>query len=409
MLCVFGAGASACGEPEVVRPASPGRASWIEGPGLPEPRWYHQTVVAGDGTILTFGGWVSTPEGKDAWTTREAAWSDRALVVLEPGGAGWRAAPPPPGYKYIRESVAGTGEVYRDEEQRPPVLENPLATSDRVGRVFWWSAFGPIVFDSGTGSWSQPPPVTYGPGKTPFDSDAALPHYERHNAVAAGGPDGKVYLIGGMGYLTRDRHVRKLEMIASLETYDLDSNAYETKAPLSTARHSFSGAFGPDGKLYVFGGFGHTGMVSTREGESDADFEARNLELDRLARRALDSVEVYEPETDAWRSLAPLPSPVQGGAAAACPDGRIYLVGGTVSFADTTSLPDTWIFDPRTEKWVEGPPLQTGRQGHGLACTAKGLLYATGGVASPSGNRESAAGVATVEILDTTALPGVPR
>jgi N-acetylneuraminic acid mutarotase len=246
--------------------------------------------------------------------------------------------------------------------------------------------------------------VTFLQDDIQFAEGASVPHFEHTNAAAAAAPDGSIYLIGGIGYVTRERGKRRLDLLNAVEAYDPRSNVYEPRASMIIARQSFSAAFGSDGKLYAFGGFGHKGALEQGDTETEAEFNARGAEMERLARQALDSVEAYDPSANRWVAAPSLPKPLQGGAAASCPDGRIYLVGGTPSFDDTTTLPDTWIFDPSTQRWSEGPPLEVARQGHSLVCTAAGMLIAVGGIHQPIGDRATAKPLDSVEMLDTTAL-----
>jgi N-acetylneuraminic acid mutarotase len=88
-------------------------------------------------------------------------------------------------------------------------------------------------------------------------------------------------------------------------------------------------------------------------------------------------LEAYDPRTDAWRSLAPMPT-ARGGLAAAALGGRIYVTGGEVLDASAVTFPQLEVFDPATGAWVAEPDLPTAR--HGLAAVGRdGEVYVLGG------------------------------
>jgi N-acetylneuraminic acid mutarotase len=125
-----------------------------------------------------------------------------------------------------------------------------------------------------------------------------LPTQRNHLAVAA--IDGKVYVAGG-----RFGAGVGSEMTAALEVFDPASNTWTARAPMPLARAGNNG-IAARGCLYVFGGEGN-----------DAD-----------PRGVFSEMEVYDPRTNTWASLAAIPVPVHGVTGAAFLDGWIHLVGG---------------------------------------------------------------------------------
>lgn len=75
---------------------------------------------------------------------------------------------------------------------------------------------------------------------------------------------------------------------------------------------------------------------------------------------ASDTVEVYDPESDSWREVAPLPEPRY--ASAAFGWGAILLVGGFD--ADGTPRNTGYAYDPEADSWSEVRPLNEPRGGH---------------------------------------------
>jgi N-acetylneuraminic acid mutarotase len=122
----------------------------------------------------------------------------------------------------------------------------------------------------------------------------------QRNHLAATAIDAKIYVAGG-----RFGGGVGSEMTAMLEVYDPARNAWEARAPLPKPRAGLNG-IAARGCFYTFGGEGN-----------DAD-----------PRGIFAEMEVYNPRTNAWSSLPPIPTPVHGVTGAAYFDGWIHLVGG---------------------------------------------------------------------------------
>jgi len=96
---------------------------------------------------------------------------------------------------------------------------------------------------------------------------------------------------------------------------------------------------------------------------------------------------VYDPKTDSWKSMAPIPTPVAGYASVVV-DNKIYIIGGGPSTdyrKPDANSPTTvvQIFNPATNQWTTGQPLLKGVINAG-ACLTSGLLapkriYVVGG------------------------------
>lgn len=81
----------------------------------------------------------------------------------------------------------------------------------------------------------------------------------------------------------------------------------------------------------------------------------------------------YDPATDTWTPIAPLPLP-RGAAAACVLNGKIYVMGG----APRARLRDFAAYDPATDTWEQLPPMPTGRE-HLAAVAMNGKVIALGG------------------------------
>src|SRR5262249_11606085 len=106
---------------------------------------------------------------------------------------------------------------------------------------------------------------------------------------------------------------------------------------------------------------------------------------------------VYDPATNTWSALPPLPE-ARTDLAAAAANGRLYVIGGPTSdstIAAPAGLPTVCIFDPATRQGTTGDPMVTARSG--LAAVAlNGKIYALGG-------QNGGTSLKTVEVYDSQA------
>jgi N-acetylneuraminic acid mutarotase len=173
------------------------------------------------------------------------------------------------------------------------------------------------------------------------------------DAATVAGPDGRIFVIGGMS---------SGAILNSVLVYSPESDTWAFGSPMPVHRRGAAGALGRDGRIYVFGG---------RLGQAGAETLAR--------------VDAYDPSSDIWAEVAPMPTPRAWLAAAAMPDGRIVTLGG-----HNDSLPGhdiekergylkvVEIYDVATGTWVRGPSLRTGRASHGAASQGE-RIYVVGG------------------------------
>jgi mono/diheme cytochrome c family protein/glucose/arabinose dehydrogenase len=87
--------------------------------------------------------------------------------------------------------------------------------------------------------------------------------------------------------------------------------------------------------------------------------------------------QAYDPRTDTWRDVTPLPERldhIQGVAV----DGRIYYVGGLASFPEP-AVGTVSIYDPATDSFSQGTPMPRPRGAGGVA-VHEGKIYYAGGL-----------------------------
>lgn len=162
---------------------------------------------------------------------------------------------------------------------------------------------------------------------------------------------GRLYLLGGG--LSGKEHLDRVDAC------ELATGRWTARTPMPTARSNVSSAV-LDDRIVVVGGL--TGRPN-EEGSPSA------------------LVEAYDPNTDRWTTLAPMPCPrVRAGMVAA--GGRLIAIGGRRDELDTPSIA---AYDPRTDSWNElGTTPFPAR--HLAATVLDGRILVSGGfTATPGG------------------------
>jgi len=385
-------------------------AGWVEVAPLPEPRWFHWAGLGNDGRIYAFGGYV-LPKGE---AVRRHGLEQYAMVVYDPVENVWKRGPAPPPFR-----TTVVLEAWESESEARVDHQRMTGASGGGGEIYWFvrGGGGPVIFDPQTRAWRQPEGVRYYQSEQRYEGAVPL-SYAHHNGAVATGPDGKIYLLGGFSAPKRDTGVWERTLLRHGEVYDPETNAWSEIAPMQRARQLFAACFGPDGKLYVFGGYGHEGSITQRPGESDASFARRGDQM-RALTPALDSVEVWDPATDSWSWREPMPQGVQTAGAALGADGRIYVIGGSLKFGNPKPVDRVQVYDPRADSWSKGPSLNVPRHGHAVVGTPEGRIYAIGGTNSRAvfhprqivggGAGKEGEVLDSVEILETAPVGKTPE
>jgi len=348
---------------------------------LPERRWFHRAGLGSDGRIYAFGGYV---EPKGSRVPRNGL-GRYAMVVYDPEKNAWSRAPAPPPFHFTLRDVnlhrvkgKWIRVPWQTTAEKKVRNEVPNGGSGGTGEIYWFvlPGPGPVVFDPAKGAWGQPEGLIWDQGEQRYEG--STPAFLRWHAAIATGPDGRIYFVGGFGRPKSETDPRKDTLLLRAEAYDPKTDTWSVLAPMHRGRQLFAACFGPVGRLYVFGGFGHIGTITQWPDESNESFRRRGEEMDALDR-ALDSVEMWDPKTNTWSPRAPMPLAVQSAGAALGADGRIYVVGGTPRFSNPKPVARVQVYDPRTNTWSRGPSLRTRRQGHAVVATPEGRIYAIGG------------------------------
>ncbi len=220
-----------------------------------------------------------------------------------------------------------------------PLQEVAVAALD--GRVY--------VVGGLSGISVSPAVQVYDPASDTWNTVAPLPIPLHHTTATAAA--GKLYVVGGWSDLF-------VTPLARVFEYDSTADAWTEKASMPTARGSPAAAV-IEGRIYVTGG-----------DPGATDFA------------------VYDPALDSWQVLPPMPTGRQH-LGAAVVAGRFYAMGGRSSLgAGQDNVDAAEVFDPNTNQWSVLPPLPTARSGIAVAA-ARGrhvlVLGGEGNASSPDG------------------------
>lgn len=221
------------------------------------------------------------------------------------------------------------------------------------------------IYDTAADRWSQGAPMP-----TP------------RGALTATAVGTKIYAIGGAknpAYSTNLlRPTVPVENLAINEVYDTETNAWTTRRPMLTARNHHGAAL-INNKVYVVGGrVGSTFIIGLSTNVS--------------------TNEVYDVATDTWASVLGLPT-ARSGVGVAVLNGRMHVLGGEAYLNDLVGTYRTHeAYDPKTNTWERLPPMPTPR--HGLAVgEIGGKIYAVSG-SNVAGGGGPHTGVNVNEVYD---------
>ena len=273
----------------------PATDKWTQKKGMPRSA-HHAAIATANGKLYVIGGFVPP---KDTQIPTGGAWEPIADVwEYDPAADSWKSLAPLPTKRGAAVAVEVAGKIY--------VIGGATTVADSKDPYFTF--FGPSlvlttneVFDPATNKWESRRPMSVA----------------RNHAYAAA-VNGKIYVIGGR---TGHAFILSATNTDVVEEYSPVSDMWSApKERMPTPRSG--GAWGTDGRrIYVAGG-----EVTTKE-----------------LVGAFRAVEAYEPATNSWISLPPMPMP-RHGIAGAVIGNEFHLVSGMIQSAGALSF-----LDPRLE------------------------------------------------------------
>jgi N-acetylneuraminic acid mutarotase len=385
-----------------------GGNTWDTLPAMPAPRGHigGSTFVM-DGRLVVVGG------------TLNGDVKSAEVIEYDPQAREWLSLPPlPAGRKHPIAGIVGktlysstgnggtgttpttttwTGSLANRWEVRTPM---PVALGEVAGGIIGGRLYtvgegnsGTFAYNLALGTWtgsglaSRPLPGHHHPAETVggrlyllgglggaqgkvqiydpltnvWTAGAEMPFAAGSSASAV--IAGKIYVAGGIvGSSTTPQAA----------VYDPATNSWSPIAPMPQGRNHAAAA--TDGaKLYVFGGRG--------QGSGDSNVVANGF----------DTVQVYDPTTNAWRSsanpgsgLAPLPQARGGMGKAVWYGGEFYVIGGETLNGSGATAAGVYsrvdVYDPVTNSWRLGTSMPTARHGIFPLVLAGRIHVAGGGI-----------------------------
>jgi N-acetylneuraminic acid mutarotase len=254
------------------------------------------------------------------------------------------------------------------------------------------------VYDSESDSWSMGPP---------------LPVPLHHTVAAA--VDGVLYVIGGefepSGVARQGVYQDTVWAYDPRRASATTSEAWTPRAAMPTARSGMAGGV-VEGKIYVAGGRpprGHDFAVYDPAADAwtalpDLPTQRNHLAVEAIAGRVYvaggrfggsvgsemtAAFEVYDPATNAWTALPPLPAP-RAGLNGAVAGGCLYVFGGEGNDADPQGVfGDVDVYDPLAGAWRSLAPLPVKVHGVTGAPVLGDWVHLAGGGTSRGGSSGS--------------------
>ena len=216
------------------------------------------------------------------------------------------------------------------------------------------------------------------------------PFPEASEEVLGATAGGKLYVFAGLAPGWKPK--------AMVFEYDPASNQWAKKRPMRLASHHV--AFTTlNNKIYAFGGFTFPDSGAPAWNPTNSAWE-------------------YDPATDEWKELAPMPTK-RGAASAGVANGKIYVTGGANSLPGVTEngihparphnvVPTVEEYDPATNSWKTVRSLLLPRNHH-VAVGVGDKVYVIGGRVGSAFISGTSNNVDLVEMYDPAADLWLPR
>src|SRR5580692_5119113 len=286
---------------------------WINLPPFPEP---HEEVIGqgANGKMYVFAGLVSAP-----------VWLPVGMVYeYDPPASKWTKKKPMalPAHHLALTELNGKIYVFGG------------FTEGKIGNLAAWTPIdNAFEYDPVNDSWK-----------------ALAPMPTKRGAAVAATVGGKMYVIGGAttapGATNPAIHPTVAQRVLStVEEYDPEKNTWRERASMPTPRnHTAAGAI--NGKIYVVGGRVGAAFIGL----------ASDISV----------VEEYDPATDKWAAPRSRMPTARSALGSGVYNGRMYIAGG--EFQDPhmmATFRSVEAYEPATDTWSIMPPMPVSR--HGLA------------------------------------------
>ncbi|WP_432937337.1 Kelch repeat-containing protein [Kribbella sp. CA-253562] len=170
-------------------------------------------------------------------------------------------------------------------------------------------------------------------------------------------------------------------------------NGWAALAPIGSGPRQEHSVAALGGKVYVIGGIYRADGVTT----------------------TTNRVEVYDTRHNTWSEVAPLPVAMNHPNVASV-GGRIYVLGGLSGGASWQALGDSFVYEPRTDRWTRLPSMPSELRRGSAAIGVRGTtIYLAGGMRTltpgPGGLHDTVATVSSYDVVTGrwSVLPSLPE
>jgi len=284
----------------------------------------------------------------------------------------------------VRSPTAGASAGWFSPTSLPEPRESVAATVGHEGNIY--------VFGGTDGVTDFNTVFIYHPRANSWSVGATMP-FGVEGAVAVTLPDGRIMVMGGGAGCHYTQHCTTYNTV---EVYDPRSHAWTLLAPMHAPHYRGAAVLGPDGRVYIIGGWNGTAALATVEAYNTRtntwaivvslpqaeEGVAAVVTRHRIAvvggfdggNAYYNNLFVYNGKT--WQSGSPMPTARANLGAVVGPRGLIFALGG---YAPGTYLATVEAYDPRTDSWAGKAPLPRALETIGAVTTANGWIYAIGG------------------------------
>ncbi len=300
--------------------SSPAAGAWARRAELPEAN-SEMSVSEADGKIYVLGGYPSNRI------------TVASVQVYNPVANTWRLTTPMPVALNHTMSANVNGKIYIIGGQPTATGAGPFVDTvyEFDPATERWTTRAPMPTARGGGAAAvlngkiyvaggRPPGgnhfAVFDPADNTWQTLPALPTQRNHLGAATIG--GKIYVIGGRFGAGFDS-----EQTDRIEIFDPATNTWTAGAPMPHPRGGLNVA-AAYGCLHLFGGEGDSSVPSGVHADHD----------------------LYNPVTNTWTTLAPMPTPVHGVTGSVFANGLIYLPGGGVSIGGSSGSTIHQVYRP---------------------------------------------------------------
>lgn len=281
--------------------ASTSRGIWQTVADMPTARFNLAAAAGKDGRIYAIGGGADAVLNTvEAYTPSTNRWTTVASMPTKRGGLS--AVTGLDGRIYAIGGSDHLGHSYNNVEIYTPSTNTwtTAASAPHGSKVAVVGSDGDIYALGGGGD--QRTVDIYTPATNTWVTATVMPRVRRSFAAVAG-PDGRIYVIGGIN--APDAGILNANDIAIVDVYSPRTNTWTTVADLPAPRRNMRAVVGSDGRIYALAGDDRSGQYV--------------------------AVQVYTPTTNTWSVGEPMqrylaPGRIQFAVAEA--SGRIYAIGG---------------------------------------------------------------------------------